>query len=75
MMTHPFKEKEGETLQLNVMWLQYKKVYCTNISLSLIFSLGEELQGKITVRKNKKDPRSLWVTFELRDRKQTYSLQ
>uniref|UniRef100_A0A669BLR3 Protein arginine N-methyltransferase 3 n=1 Tax=Oreochromis niloticus TaxID=8128 RepID=A0A669BLR3_ORENI len=36
---------------------------------------GEELQGKITVRKNKKDPRSLWVTFELRDRKQTYSLQ
>uniref|UniRef100_A0A672Y896 Protein arginine N-methyltransferase 3 n=1 Tax=Sphaeramia orbicularis TaxID=375764 RepID=A0A672Y896_9TELE len=36
---------------------------------------GEELQGKITVRKNKKDPRSLLVTFDLRDRKQTYSLQ
>ncbi|XP_041644458.1 protein arginine N-methyltransferase 3 isoform X2 [Cheilinus undulatus] len=36
---------------------------------------GEELPGKITVRKNKKDPRSLLVTFELRDRKQTYSLQ
>ncbi|XP_058486328.1 protein arginine N-methyltransferase 3 [Solea solea] len=36
---------------------------------------GEELHGKITVRKNKKDPRSLLVTFELRDRKQTYSLQ
>nr|XP_019954970.1 PREDICTED: protein arginine N-methyltransferase 3 [Paralichthys olivaceus] len=36
---------------------------------------GEELQGKITVRKNKKDPRSLLVTLELRDRKQTYSLQ
>ncbi|XP_062248427.1 protein arginine N-methyltransferase 3 [Platichthys flesus] len=35
---------------------------------------GEELQGKITVRKNKKDPRSLLVTLELRDRKQTYSL-
>lgn len=36
---------------------------------------GEELQGKITVRKNKKDPRSLLVTFDLQDRKQTYSLQ
>lgn len=36
---------------------------------------GEELKGKITVRKNKKDPRSLLVTFELRDRKLTYSLQ
>ncbi|KAG8001184.1 hypothetical protein GBF38_006742 [Nibea albiflora] len=36
---------------------------------------GEELQGKITVRKNKKDPRSLLVTFDLRDRKLTYSLQ
>uniref|UniRef100_A0A674NYK6 type I protein arginine methyltransferase n=1 Tax=Takifugu rubripes TaxID=31033 RepID=A0A674NYK6_TAKRU len=36
---------------------------------------GEDLQGKITVRKNKKDPRSLLVTFDLRDRKLTYSLQ
>uniref|UniRef100_A0A3P9JXS6 Protein arginine N-methyltransferase 3 n=2 Tax=Oryzias latipes TaxID=8090 RepID=A0A3P9JXS6_ORYLA len=36
---------------------------------------GEELQGKILVRKNKKDPRALWVTIDLRDRKQTYSLQ
>ncbi|XP_036950554.1 protein arginine N-methyltransferase 3 isoform X1 [Acanthopagrus latus] len=36
---------------------------------------GEELKGKITVRKNKKDPRSLLVTFDLRDRKLTYSLQ
>ncbi|KAI4830183.1 hypothetical protein KUCAC02_001833, partial [Chaenocephalus aceratus] len=36
---------------------------------------GEELQGKITVRKNKKDPRSLFVTFDLRDRKLIYSLQ
>uniref|UniRef100_A0A3Q4AWY7 type I protein arginine methyltransferase n=1 Tax=Mola mola TaxID=94237 RepID=A0A3Q4AWY7_MOLML len=36
---------------------------------------GEELRGKITVRKNKKDPRSLLVTFDLRDRKLTYSLQ
>ncbi|XP_041843325.1 protein arginine N-methyltransferase 3 [Melanotaenia boesemani] len=36
---------------------------------------GEELQGKISVRKNKKDPRSLLVTIDLRDRKQTYSLQ
>ncbi|KAK5874364.1 hypothetical protein PBY51_019313 [Eleginops maclovinus] len=36
---------------------------------------GEELQGKVTVRKNKKDPRSLFVTFEIQDRKLTYSLQ
>ncbi|KAM6942680.1 protein arginine N-methyltransferase 3 [Xenentodon cancila] len=36
---------------------------------------GEELCGKITVRKNKKDPRSLLVTFDLWGRKQTYSLQ
>ncbi|XP_061564794.1 protein arginine N-methyltransferase 3 [Cololabis saira] len=36
---------------------------------------GEELQGKVTVRKNKKDPRSLFVTFDLWGRKQTYSLQ
>ncbi|KAM6950005.1 protein arginine N-methyltransferase 3 isoform 1-T2 [Lycodopsis pacificus] len=36
---------------------------------------GEELRGKITVRKNKKDPRSLWVTFDLGDRKQTYCMQ
>lgn len=36
---------------------------------------GEELRGKVTVRKNRKDPRSLLVTFELQDRKQTYSLQ
>ncbi|RVE74182.1 hypothetical protein OJAV_G00019410 [Oryzias javanicus] len=35
---------------------------------------GEELQGKIFVRKNKKDPRALWVTIDLQDRKQTYSL-
>lgn len=37
--------------------------------------LGEELRGKITIRKNKKDPRSLLVTFDLRDRKLTYILQ
>ncbi|XP_077375539.1 protein arginine N-methyltransferase 3 isoform X2 [Festucalex cinctus] len=36
---------------------------------------GEELRGKITLRKNKKDPRSLLVTFELRDRKMTYNVQ
>ncbi|XP_069021752.1 protein arginine N-methyltransferase 3 [Embiotoca jacksoni] len=36
---------------------------------------GEELKGKITVRKHKRDPRSLLVTFELRDRKLTYGLQ
>ncbi|XP_047437520.1 protein arginine N-methyltransferase 3 [Mugil cephalus] len=36
---------------------------------------GDELKGKITVRKNKKDPRSLLVTFDFGDRKQTYSLQ
>uniref|UniRef100_A0A673YSG7 type I protein arginine methyltransferase n=1 Tax=Salmo trutta TaxID=8032 RepID=A0A673YSG7_SALTR len=36
---------------------------------------GEELQGRITIRKNKKDPRSLFITFDLHDMKQTYSLQ
>uniref|UniRef100_A0A8C7CYV8 type I protein arginine methyltransferase n=1 Tax=Oncorhynchus kisutch TaxID=8019 RepID=A0A8C7CYV8_ONCKI len=36
---------------------------------------GEELHGRITVRKNKKDPRSLFITFDLHDMKQTYSLQ
>ncbi|XP_057691675.1 protein arginine N-methyltransferase 3 [Corythoichthys intestinalis] len=36
---------------------------------------GEELQGKITVCKNKKDPRSLFVTFDLRDKKLTYCVQ
>ncbi|XP_034725079.1 protein arginine N-methyltransferase 3 isoform X2 [Etheostoma cragini] len=36
---------------------------------------GEELRGKIIVRKNKKDPRSLLVTFVFGDRKLTYSLQ
>ncbi|KAM3625733.1 uncharacterized protein V6R79_016905 [Siganus canaliculatus] len=36
---------------------------------------GEELRGKISVRKNKKDPRSLFITFELQERKLTYSLQ
>ncbi|XP_061831346.1 protein arginine N-methyltransferase 3 [Nerophis lumbriciformis] len=41
----------------------------------LAIQAGEELRGKITVRKNKKDPRSLLVTFDLRDRKLTYSLQ
>lgn len=44
-------------------------------SFLMLFSSGEELQGKIAVRKNKKDPRSLLVTFDLRDRKLTYSLQ
>ncbi|XP_056268600.1 protein arginine N-methyltransferase 3 [Pseudoliparis swirei] len=36
---------------------------------------GEELQGKISVCKNKKDPRALWVTFDLPDGKHTYNLQ
>ncbi|XP_034019799.1 protein arginine N-methyltransferase 3 [Thalassophryne amazonica] len=36
---------------------------------------GEELHGKISICKNRKDPRSLLVTLELRERKQTYSLQ
>ncbi|KAJ7986198.1 hypothetical protein DPEC_G00348300 [Dallia pectoralis] len=36
---------------------------------------GEELQGKITIRKNRKDPRSLFITFDLRDKRQTYTLQ
>ncbi|KAG7473683.1 hypothetical protein MATL_G00098450 [Megalops atlanticus] len=36
---------------------------------------GEDLQGKITVRKNRKDPRALLLTLSIRDMKQTYSLQ
>ncbi|KAM6980921.1 protein arginine N-methyltransferase 3 [Aplochiton taeniatus] len=36
---------------------------------------GEELRGKVTVRKNRKDPRSLFVTFDLHNTKRTYSLQ
>ncbi|XP_030621704.1 protein arginine N-methyltransferase 3 [Chanos chanos] len=36
---------------------------------------GEELPGQITVRKNKKDPRSLLVTLAVADRKQSYSVQ
>ncbi|XP_056134756.1 protein arginine N-methyltransferase 3 isoform X2 [Lampris incognitus] len=36
---------------------------------------GEELKGRITVRKNRKDPRSLLVTFDLPDWRQTYSVQ
>ncbi|XP_059203444.1 protein arginine N-methyltransferase 3 [Centropristis striata] len=36
---------------------------------------GEELRGKITVRKNKKDPRALLISLQLRDRKLFYSLQ
>ncbi|PKK29230.1 protein arginine methyltransferase 3, transcript variant X1 [Columba livia] len=36
---------------------------------------GEALRGKITVRKNRKDPRSLFITLSVRDIQQTYSLQ
>uniref|UniRef100_A0A8C3Q3X0 Protein arginine N-methyltransferase 3 n=1 Tax=Geospiza parvula TaxID=87175 RepID=A0A8C3Q3X0_GEOPR len=36
---------------------------------------GEALRGKITVRKNRKDPRSLFITLSVRDTQQTYSLQ
>ncbi|NXF08724.1 ANM3 methyltransferase, partial [Smithornis capensis] len=36
---------------------------------------GEALRGKITVRRNRKDPRSLFITLALRDSQQTYSLQ
>ncbi|XP_009903779.2 protein arginine N-methyltransferase 3 [Dryobates pubescens] len=36
---------------------------------------GEALRGKITVRKNRKDPRSLFITLAVKDRQQTYSLQ
>uniref|UniRef100_A0A3B4B5M1 type I protein arginine methyltransferase n=1 Tax=Periophthalmus magnuspinnatus TaxID=409849 RepID=A0A3B4B5M1_9GOBI len=41
----------------------------------LLLSTGEELKGKIMVRKNKKDPRSLLISIELPDRKLHYSLQ
>ncbi|KAK6472558.1 protein arginine N-methyltransferase 3 [Huso huso] len=36
---------------------------------------GEALQGKINVRKNRKDPRSLIITISMGNTKQTYSLQ
>ncbi|XP_058519235.1 protein arginine N-methyltransferase 3 isoform X3 [Ochotona princeps] len=36
---------------------------------------GESLKGKITVHKNKKDPRSLIVTLTLNNSTQTYGLQ
>ncbi|XP_061078228.1 protein arginine N-methyltransferase 3 [Conger conger] len=36
---------------------------------------GEELNGRIAVRKNRKDPRALLVSLSVRDVKQTYSLQ
>lgn len=36
---------------------------------------GEGLKGKITVHKNKKDPRSLIVTLTLNNSTQTYGLQ
>ncbi|XP_006642701.2 protein arginine N-methyltransferase 3 [Lepisosteus oculatus] len=36
---------------------------------------GNTLQGKITVHKNRKDPRSLIITISVNDVKQTYSLQ
>ncbi|XP_004711656.1 protein arginine N-methyltransferase 3 [Echinops telfairi] len=36
---------------------------------------GETLKGKITVHKNKKDPRSLIVTLTLKNSTQTYGLQ
>ncbi|KAM9605745.1 protein arginine N-methyltransferase 3 isoform 4-T4 [Morphnus guianensis] len=36
---------------------------------------GEALRGKMTVRKNRKDPRSLFITLSVKDTQQTYSLQ
>ncbi|XP_043938487.1 protein arginine N-methyltransferase 3 isoform X2 [Protopterus annectens] len=36
---------------------------------------GEVIQGRITVQKNRKDPRSLIVTLAARDMKQTFYLQ
>uniref|UniRef100_A0A8C8SPL5 type I protein arginine methyltransferase n=1 Tax=Pelusios castaneus TaxID=367368 RepID=A0A8C8SPL5_9SAUR len=36
---------------------------------------GEALRGKISVLKNKKDPRSLIITLSVNNTKQTYSLQ
>uniref|UniRef100_A0A8D0B8V9 Protein arginine N-methyltransferase 3 n=1 Tax=Salvator merianae TaxID=96440 RepID=A0A8D0B8V9_SALMN len=36
---------------------------------------GQELKGKITVHKNRKDPRSLIITISVSNVKQTYNLQ
>uniref|UniRef100_A0A4W5PTA6 Protein arginine methyltransferase 3 n=1 Tax=Hucho hucho TaxID=62062 RepID=A0A4W5PTA6_9TELE len=51
-------------------WKQTVFHSCTSRSVS-----QTELRGRITVRKNKKNPRSLFITFDLHARKQTYSLQ
>ncbi|KAI4877009.1 hypothetical protein NFI96_019728, partial [Prochilodus magdalenae] len=40
-----------------------------------LWGSSDELRGRITVRKNRKDPRALLVTLSLADRRQTYSLQ
>ncbi|XP_025055461.1 protein arginine N-methyltransferase 3 isoform X3 [Alligator sinensis] len=37
--------------------------------------IGKALEGKITVQKNRKDPRSLIITLSVNNIKQTYSLQ
>ncbi|KAJ8416210.1 hypothetical protein AAFF_G00382320 [Aldrovandia affinis] len=36
---------------------------------------GEDLRGRISVRKNRKDPRALLISLSVRDVQQTYSLQ
>ncbi|KAJ6667117.1 hypothetical protein lerEdw1_017095 [Lerista edwardsae] len=36
---------------------------------------GEELKGRITIHKNRKDPRSLIITLSIKNMKQTYRLQ
>lgn len=41
----------------------------------LCHAAGEELQGNITVRKKRKDPRALLITISLNNMKQIYSLQ
>ncbi|ETE74101.1 Protein arginine N-methyltransferase 3, partial [Ophiophagus hannah] len=45
-------------------------------SLHLCFvSIGEELKGRITIHRNRKDLRALIVTLSIKNVKQTYSLQ
>lgn len=69
--SHTFREGMMDSFK----WLLCFQVKSNCINTLFPVLLGEELQGKIAVRKNKKDPRSLLVTLELQDRKQTYSLQ
>lgn len=76
-----WQDSEGQQPCLVPLWSQKKTTtgcYVHNSLFSLCalpFFVGEALKGKITVHKNKKDPRSLIVTLTLNNSTQTYGLQ